>query len=78
MPDLLQSSPANQLRGRYGQIVGPRIDGAERVELLLEAGDVELLDPLRGREILEPMLAEIAEGDAIWHVARDERGCRFG
>ena len=38
----------------------------------------KLPDPFRGREILEPMLAEIAQGDALRQVAGDERGYRVG
>src|SRR6185436_5519811 len=56
----------------------PGIDRAERAEVLLESCDVELPDTVCDRQVLEPVLAEIAQGDAVWQVAGDERARRIG
>src|SRR4029078_12564653 len=67
-----------QLLVRSGQIVWPGIDRAERAELLLESCDVELPDPVCDRQVLEPVLAEIAQGHAGGGVAGDGRARRVG
>ncbi len=64
-PGLGDFSHATHEAGRQdGQVVGRSVERAQRWELVGQAGDDELADALRTREILEPVLPEIPDGHA--------------
>jgi hypothetical protein len=66
-------------RGRLDrQVVGPRIERAKGREVSGQALDHQLPEALGGRQVLEPMLPQVAEGDLGGQVggAQDTGGLR--
>ena len=62
----------------HRQVVGRRIKGPQRRELVGHAADDELADALRPGEVLEAVLAQVAQRRAFGQGARDQRAGRVG
>ena len=78
LDDLRQLALSADQRRRLGRKVGrPVLERCERRKLALEAFRHELEDPLRPAQVLQPMLAEIAEGELLWEIVLDELSRRL-
>ena len=55
----------DQRRRLDGQVRRPVLERPQRRELVRQPGDHELGEPLRARQVLEPVLAEVAQRDAV-------------
>ena len=65
--------PADE-RGELGrQVVGPGVERAQRREVAGQAIDHELGQALGRAQVLQPMVPEVAEGDAVRQRPGDER-----
>ena len=72
--DLDQLCFATDERGRRGgQVAPPRIERADGREVARETVDLELPDPLGRRQVLEPVLGQVANGQTVRERLRDER-----
>ena len=70
------SRAAHQRRRGDRKVVRRRVDGAWRRELGVEALRRDLVEALGRRQILEAMLAEVAQARAGWHRTAYERAGR--
>ena len=70
LAELLVAADERRELGR--QVVRPGVQRPQRREVVRHALDDELGDALRGAQVLEPMLPEVAEGDAIGQRSGDE------
>ena len=59
-----QLGAANEARQLDGQVVRPRVQRAQWRKPVFEALDHELVQPFRGGQVLEPLLAKIAQLDS--------------
>src|SRR6185312_5903233 len=65
--------------GRLGrQVRRSAVESLERRELVLELSGSQLEEPLRRRQILEPVRPEIAKRELLGQLALDERPSRLG
>src|SRR5439155_18435505 len=69
---------ANECRRLRGEPRGRAIEAVHRREIRGAAGDHELIDVLRLREIFQVELAEVAERDAVRELRTRERRGRIG
>ena len=63
---------ADQRCRLHREVRWPDLERAQRRKVVAEAADDELREPLRPRQVLEPVLAEIAQRDALGQVSLDE------
>ncbi len=65
----------DQRCGLDGQVRRPVLERAQRRELVRQPVDHELREPLRPGQVLEPMLAEVAQRNPVGQVVLDELAC---
>ena len=68
---------ADQRRGLDGQVRRPVLERAQRRELVRQPVDHELREPLRPRQVLEPVLAEVAQRDPVGQLVLDQLARRL-
>ena len=68
--------PAHEARQLQRQVVGMGVQGADRREVPLQAGDLELVDALWSSEVLEPMRSQVEHADALRQPRLHQRACR--
>src|SRR5439155_27164547 len=71
----LATDKAGQL---FGQVAGMDVDRLERGKVRWQSVDVQLRDPYRCLEVLQPMQTQIADADPRRERWLDERACRIG
>src|SRR5439155_15140037 len=69
--------PPDQRRRHGGHVAAPRLDRADGREVAREAADVDLPDPLGRGQVLESVIGEIAKGELLRKLRRDQRPGRI-
>ena len=69
---------ADQRRGLDGQVRRPVLERAQGRELVRQPLDHQLREPLRPLQVLEPVLAKVAQLDAVGQLVLDELAASTG